>query len=72
MQKESPLGKRKTMERQVFYPYHWELRALIGNKTTNLKDLDDSMSDLEEAMEGMRMPSTSVFGGAKKNQQSSG
>ena len=55
LEKQDRLGKKKSLEKQYFYPCFWEARVLVGNKKTELMDSDDSKSDLEDAMEGMKI-----------------
>ena len=55
MEKESCLGKSKTAEKQHFYPCFWLMCAIVGVRPTALEEENDSDSDLEEAMEGMKI-----------------
>jgi hypothetical protein len=54
---ESLVGKRKDRRlTQHFFTIHWEMRVLTGAGVNKLRKDEDSDSDLEDAIRGMRMP----------------
>jgi hypothetical protein len=53
---ESLVGKRKDRRlTQHFFTIHWEMRVLTGAGVNKLRKDEDSDSDLEDAIRGMRM-----------------